>query len=312
MNTNVDPDAPRGQEPSPPTRRVVDVVELLAEHVRTPLSLAEICRQLRISRSTGHAIMATLCACDWATRDPLNGTFLIGNGFPRLQLSSTPITSKLRGPLRELCSELNMAACISEVRGRHIAVIDAASPGEIRPHVQAGQRLPFVAPFGREFVAWAPPAATTDWMEAAGPVNDVYRARMPKVLNEIRDRGYGIERLSDPLLKVYAALLALEDGGEPGPVAVRLAGAVADLTIVDVLAGEFASIEQVPLATISAPIFDHTGNVMLTVSAQPYKELSPQEVRAIGDQVCEFGRRAESIVGEDTAPPVGEPSDRRI
>lgn len=226
-------------------------------------------------------------------------------------MSSLPVTSKLRGPLRELCGELDMAACISEVRGRHIAVIDSASPDEIRPHVQAGQRLPFVAPFGREFIAWAPPAAITQWMEGAGPVNDVYRARMPKVLKEIQDRGYGIERLSDPLLKVYAALLAVEDGGEPGPVAVRLAGAVGDLTVVDFLPGEFATIGQFPLATISAPVFDHTGKVMLTVSAQPYRELPPEGVRAIGDRVCEFARRVESIIGGDRTSAVGEPSGRQ-
>ena len=32
-------------------------------------------------------------------------------------------------------------------------------PDSTRPPVQAGQRLPFVAPFGREFVAWAPAEA---------------------------------------------------------------------------------------------------------------------------------------------------------
>lgn len=191
-----------------------------------------------------------------------------------------------------------MAACVSEVRDGHIVVIESAAPEGGRSQVQAGQRLPFVAPFGREFVAWAPSAARQEWMAAAGPVNDVYRARMPEVLDEITRRGYGIERLSDPLLKVYAALLAVEDGSGPDPVAVRLAGAVADLTVVDFLPNELAQIDQCELATISAPIFDPDGDVALTVSAQPYRRLSPDEVRLVGDHVLAFAQQAGLLLSQ--------------
>lgn len=189
-----------------------------------------------------------------------------------------------------------MAACISEVRGGSIAVIESTAPHSGRPPVTAGQRLPFVAPFGREFLAWAPAAARQQWLDAAGPVNDVFRARMPKVLNAIQERGYGIERLSDPLLKVYTALLALEDGNVADPVAVRLAGAVADLTIVDFLPGELTQIEQSSLATISAPIFDAQGNVVMSVSAQAYQQLTLEQVRNIGDEVLKFADHASSLI----------------
>lgn len=208
----------------------------------------------------------------------------------------------LREPLRALCSAIGMAACVSELSDGSIAVIESTAPGSTRPPVQAGVRLPFVAPFGREFVAWAPSAARDEWLEAAGPVNDVYRARMPKVLNEIQTRGYGIERLSDPLLKVFAALLALEDGNVPDPVATRLAGAVADLTIVDFLPGEMAKIDECPLATISAPIFDGRGNVVMSVSAQPYKQLSRDEVRGIGARVIEFAETASFLITQRVPP----------
>lgn len=296
MNAKLGPPSRAGQDPSPPTRRVVDVVELLARPSAGPLTLAEICRELGISRSTGHAILATLCACDWVRRDPLSGRFSLGSGFPHTPTVHAPESRALREPLRELCSALGMAACVSQVRDGHICVIESAAPDGGRPQVQAGQRLPFVAPFGREFVAWAPAAARRDWLEAAGPVNDVYRTRMPKVLDEITRRGYGIERLSGPLLKVFAALLAVEGGGGPDPVAVRLAGAVADLTVVDFLPGELGQIDQCELATISAPIFDPDGSVTLTVSAQPYRRLSADEARLVGDHVLAFARRASSIL----------------
>ncbi|MGV0815550.1 helix-turn-helix domain-containing protein [Mycolicibacterium boenickei] len=280
------------------------VIELLADRADTPLTLAEICRELGISRSTGHAILTTLCSCDWVLRDPLSGRYGLGAGLPTTPLAEAPLARMLREPLRTLCSDIGMAACLSELRHGSLAVIESAAPGASRPPVQAGVRLPFVAPFGREFVAWAPEAVGDEWMAAAGPVNDVYRARMPKVLKEIRKRGYGIERLSDPLLKVFAALLALDEATSPDPVAARLAGAVADLTIIDFMPGELTKIEECPLATISAPIFDRHGNVVMSVSAQPYKQLTAEEVRRVGARVVEFAEHASPLVAQHMTVPL--------
>lgn len=296
MNAKLGPAARSGQDPSPPTRRVVAVIELLVAAAGTSLTLAEICRELRISRSTGHAVLTSLCVSDWVSRDPLSGKYAIGPGLPRAAAINVPMSRMLREPLRRLCSAIGMAASIAEIKGSSIAVIEAIAPGSAQPPVRAGQRMPFVAPFGREFVAWAPATERDDWLDAAGPVNDVYRARMPKILDEIRQRGYGLERLSDPLLRVYAALLALTDADGPDPVSARLAGAVADLTIVDFLPSELARVEDHPLATISAPIFDGQGNVVMTVSAQPYKHLTSKEVRAVAAHVLEFADQAGALI----------------
>jgi DNA-binding IclR family transcriptional regulator len=299
MNAKLSGRDESGQDPSPPTRRVVAVVELLVAAADTSLTLAEICRELRISRSTGHAILASLCASDWVLRDPLSGKYAVGPGLPRASSAvNVPMSRLLRDPLRQLCSTIGMAASIAEIRGDFIAVIEAIAPHAAQPPVRAGQRLPFVAPFGREFAAWAAADTREQWMNAAGPVNDVYRARMPKVLNEIRKRGYGLERLSDPLLQVYTALLALTNGDGPDPVSARLAGAVADLTIVDFLPSELARIEDHALATISAPIFDAQGTVVMTVSAQPYTHLTSKVVRDIAAHVIDFARQASSLIAQ--------------
>jgi DNA-binding IclR family transcriptional regulator len=297
MNKNLGQAETAGQDPSPPTSRVVAVVELLAHRSQTPLTLTDICRELQISRSTGHAILHALRASEWVFRDPLSGKYSLGPGLPRASTATAPL-SRLSAPLHELCAELRMAVCLSEERNGSITVVTATAPGPEPPPVPAGVRLPFVAPFGREFVAWAPAASREKWLDAAGAVNDVYRARMPKVLEEIRVRGYGIERLSDPLLRVYTALQALDDGDVPDVVSVRLAGAVADLTIVDFLANELPEVHAHPLATISAPIFDPDGAVLMSVSAQPYRRLAPDELRDIGARVVEFATVAASFVSK--------------
>lgn len=297
MNANVEQAPGSGQDLSPPTRRVVAVMELLAGRPDARITLADICRDLGISRSTGHAILHTLCACGWVIRDPLTGKYSLGPAMARIWRQAAPLHRILREPLQQFAVSIDMPVCMSEVRDGSIVVVDAAAVGPAQPPVPAGVRLPFIAPFGREFVAWAPHADRTAWVEAAGPVNDVFRARIGKVLKEIKSRGYGIERLSDPLLRVYTALQALDDGVLRDPISARLAAALADLTIVDFLPGEFAEADSCALATISAPVFDPAGSVVMSVSAQPYRRLRADEVRDIGARVVEFARTAGNLGG---------------
>jgi DNA-binding IclR family transcriptional regulator len=306
MNDNVEQASDSGQDLSPPTRRVVAVVELLAARPDARLGLTEICRDLRISRSTGHAILHTLCACGWAIRDPLSGRYSVGPAMSRIWRQAAPLHRILREPLQEFAVSIDMPVCMSEVRGGAIVVVDAAAVGPARPPISAGVRLPFIAPFGREFVAWSSRTDHTAWLEAATPVNDVFRARISKVLKEIKRRGYGIERLSDPLLRVYTALQALDDGVMRDPISARMAAALADLTIVDFLPDEFPEAESCALATISAPVFDTAGRVVMSVSAQPYRRLSAHEVRDIGKRVVEFAQAAGALIAQPAPDKVAE------
>lgn len=298
MNAKLGRFGPPGQDPSPPTRRVIAVMELLAGQPQTSLALADICRELGISRSTGHAILHTLCANDWTLRDPLSGKYSLGPAVPALSPPAAPLPRMLREPMQRLCKSIDMPVCISEVRAQSIVVVESVAASGTQPPVAAGLRMPFLAPFGREFVAWAPEAARKEWVSRAGAVNDVFRARIPKVLKEIRNRGYGLERLSDPLLRVYIAMQALDDGNAHDPVSTRLAGAVADLTVVDFLPGELTGTALSPLATVSAPIFDAAGDVVMSVSAQPYRRLSAREVRDVGARVVEFAHTAGTLIAQ--------------
>ncbi|KUI01512.1 transcriptional regulator [Mycolicibacterium acapulense] len=193
-----------------------------------------------------------------------------------------------------------MPVCVSEVRNGAIVVAESAAASGSRAPVAAGAKLPFVAPFGREFVAWSSKREQKQWVAAAGPVTDTFRRRIDLVLAEIRHRGYGIERLSDPLLRVFAALKAIDNQAPPDAVSTRLAAAVADLTVVDYLPEELAEAEGSRLATISAPIFDHAGSVVMTVSAQPYSPLTRSQIEDIGAHVIEFARSAEAVIRSST------------
>src|SRR4051794_12445150 len=111
MNDNVGPTEPRGQDPSPPTRRVVAVMELLAGHPDTSLALADICRELRISRSTCHVILHTLCASDWVLRAPVSGKYALGPAVATLSRQAAPLSRVLREPLHRFSRSIDMPVC---------------------------------------------------------------------------------------------------------------------------------------------------------------------------------------------------------
>ena len=70
---------------SPPTARVLDVIELLARSADRSFTLAQIVRELRITWATGHAILATLVERGWASRDETDKSFRLG---PALAVAS--------------------------------------------------------------------------------------------------------------------------------------------------------------------------------------------------------------------------------
>ena len=66
---------------SPPTRRVVDVVEFLVQRGEQRCRLSDVARELDLNQATAYAILQELCAGGWTTRDPSSKTFTIGPAF---------------------------------------------------------------------------------------------------------------------------------------------------------------------------------------------------------------------------------------
>jgi DNA-binding IclR family transcriptional regulator len=282
MTATVDGLGPQRQPASPPTERVVAIMELLASQPARGFTLAEITRELRISRATGHAIMSTLTSREWVVR-AANGAYSWGPGITSL---GTP-AGELRhhGMLQRLSESIGAQVFLARREANSIVVIDSAGEAASGVQVERGLRMPLVAPFGRDYLAWSSPAAQRTWLAGVGKPTPALSRRISLVFNEVRERGYVIERLSREYIRVYTALRALGADGEPDAITVRLARALADLTVIDVVAAELAEPGLHNIATVSAPVFNADGVVTMSVSAAPFTELSGVAVAKLGEQV---------------------------
>ena len=111
------------------------------------------------------------------------------------------------------------------------------------------------------------------------------------MLAQVRERGYVIERLSREYVRVYMALRALAADGEPDEITARLAGAFADLALVDYLPDELDGGSDHQIATISVPVRDSDGVVSMSITAAPFRGLNDKEIRQMGAAVRDVARR---------------------
>lgn len=290
MTPKVDAPDAASQVPSPPTERVIAVMQLLAAEPDRSFSLADITRRLDISRATGHAILTTLAAHQWVLRDEASAGYSCG---PAIAALGRPSNNRAFRPvLAELSESIGTQVLLVRRDGASLQIVDTVGESLTAPRLGAGFRVPLVAPFGRDYVAWAAESAQQAWLGAGQPATQL-RKRLAAVLQETRRRGYVIERLSPEYIRVYSALRALAIDGEPDAITRRLAWSFADLTLVDYLPGELDDSGPHQIATIAAPVRDADGLVTMSVSAAPFSALTAAQVTDIGAQVSAAARRIE-------------------
>lgn len=280
------------QATSPPTERAIRIVELLAADSATSFSLTEISRTLQISRPTCHAILATLTERRWAVRDPDTNAYSLGPAV--VALTRNVGEHPFQHPLRELHTATGFPVFVARREADTIAVIEAAGDASGGPALQPGFRMPLVAPFGRDFVAWASAGDQQRWLDGIGAPPSALRRRISAVLAQVRDRGVVLERLTPEYVSVYSALRAM--GSHTGDsITIRLAHAFADLTVVDFLSDELDNQSTAAIATVSAPIRNPDGAVVMSVTAAPFGDLTMAAVKSLSTQVLAAAAAIEAI-----------------
>ena len=286
----------QSQAPSPPTERVIAVIELLGSEPARQFTLAEICRSLDISRATGHAILTTLTAHDWVTRDPASAEYAWG---PAMASLTKPAGSLMyRSELQALAADVGTQVSLTRREGRSLVIVETAGECLTGPRITPGLRTPLVAPFGRDYIACASTDTQKAWLEAIGQPDPGLRRRMTAVLREVRQRGFVVERLTKEYVRVYTALRALSSDGEIDMITTQLARAFADLTTIDVLPDEMDNAAGHSVATISAPITDSDGVVIMSVSAAVFSTLKSGAIRDLGAQVRATAHRIEQRIAQ--------------
>jgi DNA-binding IclR family transcriptional regulator len=268
---------------SPPTERVVAVLDFLARHPHDRFGLSELARRLELSKPTCLGILATLVESDYLLRDARDKTYRLGPKLISLghtAQESMRVSPTAREELRRLSMAFDTTAALSAVIDDRITLLELVGPPSADVGVRVGQSYPFAPPVGLMFVLWDD-EALRNWLakEPTIPLR-TDSDRLERVVAECRSDGYLVERLTPGGRRLYA-LMAGMSSTLPQELRALLGEMISDVGERVYLSSEADPAgrrQRHDISVISAPVFDHHRRQAMVVSLQIGRALTDGEI----------------------------------
>lgn len=266
---------------SPPTDRVVRILDFLAARPQERFGVSELARRIELSKPTCLGIVGALADAGYLVRDPADKTYRLGPALIRLgqrAQQSMRVSPAAHDELRLLSSRFGATAALSAVVDDRITLLDLASPAGTRPGVEVGQSYPFAPPVGLMFVLWDDEAAHA-WLHK--PPTIALRtdtARLQRVITTCRADGYLVERQTPGGRRLYS-LMAGMPTDLPDELRALLGELVSDIGERVYLGEENRGRKRHDISVISAPVFDHDRRQAMVASLHVGKPLTDNEIR---------------------------------
>ncbi|MVU76502.1 helix-turn-helix domain-containing protein [Nocardia sp. ET3-3] len=257
---------------SPPTQRVISIVELLAAGPG-PRTSAEIADGLGLNRSTAGTILAALAERGWVHRLP-DLSYELGPALAALgrQSSGTGDRAWLERELERLGDRVDCGAALTTITLDHLEFL-AVTRDRYTVGIESGARIPLLAPAGAAIIAHWGSARQQDWLHTRGPER---RAEYREVLATLRATGFCAWRLESDSLPNARVLSEVADHLADQPASKELRGRVlAQLAAIGGSAYDRAAFDRegpLPVSYISAPVFDGGGHAVMELQIGPLRD----------------------------------------
>lgn len=270
---------------SPPTARVVAVLDFLARHPHDRFGLSEIARRLNLAKPTTLGIVTTLSESGYLVRDSHDKTYRLGPSLITLghiAQESMRVNPAARDELGRLCKTFNTTAALSAVVDDRITLLEFVGPPGEDVAVRVGQSYPFAPPVGLMFVLWDDDALRT-WLASTPtiPLRTDSR-RLDRVVAQCRTDGYLVERMTPAGRRLYA-LMAGVSSELPDELRALLGELISDIGERVYLRNEVADTaararQRHDVSVISAPVYDHHRRQAMVLSLQIGRSLTDAQI----------------------------------
>ncbi|WP_280346542.1 helix-turn-helix domain-containing protein [Nocardia neocaledoniensis] len=242
---------------SPPTRRVIEVMELLTRTERA-LTASEVAAALGHARATVTAVLTELAEAGWVRRDRQR-RFAPGPALAMLRPVTVEVPNAAAGAaLKALAVAAHCGVTLSRIAdGRLIVVAKEYAPGaRILPGLAVGQSIPLGYPAGAAVMPWRGEAERGAWLASA---NGPARRGAPALLRFVTTHGCAVFRPDSDdagLVEVLAELLGAVGAEVVQPeLRTRVLRQLARLTARPYRDADLDSAELIPVSYLSAPVF---------------------------------------------------------
>jgi DNA-binding IclR family transcriptional regulator len=294
---------------SPPTRRVLALLEHVVAHPGERFGLSELSRAVQISKPTCLGIVTTLTESGWLHRDPQTRGYGVGPALVaavRLARRAVPGADAAERHLAALATRFGAPCTASAVVGDEIVVLSSVR-GDGRPAgALTGSRYPFAPPVGLMYVLWDDDVAVERWLgrRPTLPVS-LDHGQLRTVVAECRDRGYLVEGLTE----VGARLHTLMDGVAAYDLPEEVRGLVGEMvsTLGErvYLGAELTARGKHPTHLLAAPTYGSDGRQEMVLTLYVGASLT-------GAEITRRGRALMATAAAVTAEAGGGTPQRRV
>jgi len=288
-------DAESAGRASPPTARVVAILDFLSRHPQERFGLSELTRRVRLSKPTCLGILSTLTESGYLIRDDTDKTYRLGPSLialGQMAQESMRVNPAARAELRALSAAFDTSAGLTAVVDDRITVLELVGPPGRDPGVRVGQSYPFAPPVGLMFVLWDDDALRA-WLAKVPTIPlRTESTRLHRVIESCRADGYLVERLTPGGRRLYA-LMAGMSTNLPDELRALLSELVSDIGERVYLLDEGPG-GRTPhdISVISAPVFDHYQRQVMAASLHIGTALTDNE---IGDRARALVATADAL-----------------
>ncbi len=265
---------------SPPTQRVVAILDFMAEHPHDRFGLSELARHVGLAKPTCLGIVTTLTESGYLVRDARDKTYRLGPSLIALghiAQESMRVSPAAREELRRLSGTFNTTAALAAVVDDRITLLELVGPPGADVGVRVGQSYPFAPPVGLMFVLWDDDALR-DWLGRAPTIPlRTDTQRLDRVIAECRTSGYLVERLTPGGRRLYA-LMAGMSSKLPDELRALLGELISDIGERVYLRSEAEARQRHDISVISAPVYDHHRRQIMVVSLQIGRAMTDSEI----------------------------------
>ena len=182
-------------ENSNPNHRPINVVTFLAAHPTEVFTLAEIARNLGLSKGSAHRVMMALTEAGMVTRHPRHKTYSLGMALVAIgqaALERYPGIEIARREMNRISVELNVGLAASAItNNEYFLLARDGVPQSYDGLTLVGERRYLVPPIGVGQLAWRSEAEISAYLDTGTSfMSPEARAHMLEAFPLIRQRGY--------------------------------------------------------------------------------------------------------------------------
>lgn len=274
---------------SPPTGRVVQVLDFLVAREEQRFGLSELARALSISKPTCLGILSELVSGGYLTRDPVSKTYGLGPALiaaGRAAQRGFAVGPIARAQLDKLAAEFGAVCTASAVVGDQVMILETVTPPGMalgRTAARVGQSYPFAPPVGLMYVIWGGDDELESWLrrEPALPVV-LDRDLLQRVVDDCRRAGYLVERLTPVGRKLFSLMAGVAGRDLPTELRELIGEMVSSLGERVYLHSETDADVDYPVSLIAAPCYDADGHQSLVLTLDVGGSISGAEIARRG------------------------------